>query len=190
MSALIILHLQNDYLEGGSLNIQNSLSIVPLINRIKQKFSTVIFIHDKHPFDHISFKTEQKHCVNDTWGVQIHEGVDLNDTDYHIYKGTLTLFDSSSAFYNAKSINKETKLNRIFIDKKIKKVYLCGVRFEKEIFSTAIDAIKKNYETYVVEEIVEGNDDNLKTKFFLKNMGVKFISIKELDVISQCTTHQ
>ena len=35
-SALLIIDLQNDFLEGGSLQVNHSLQIIPIINNIKK----------------------------------------------------------------------------------------------------------------------------------------------------------
>ena len=59
-NAFLIIDVQNDFCEGGSLEVQNSNQIIPVINRIRKdfgdKFDCVVMTKDYHPADHISFK--------------------------------------------------------------------------------------------------------------------------------------
>lgn len=58
-NAFLIIDVQNDFCEGGSLEVQNSNQIIPVINKIRKDFSSkfdcVVVTKDYHPFDHISF---------------------------------------------------------------------------------------------------------------------------------------
>lgn len=186
MAALIIMHMQNDYLDGGPIGIPNSLNLVPIINRLKQQFSLNIFIKDCHPFDHSSFKNHggdlPKHCVKNTKGVELNSGIDICDTDYVIHKGLLTLYDSSSAFYDAQIIKRETKLNTLLENNNIKSVYLCGVSLDNEIFSTALDCSRFKYDTYVILDAVCGSDENKNNKVlnFMKSLGTKIVMSQDL----------
>jgi nicotinamidase/pyrazinamidase len=58
-SALIIVDVQNDFCEGGSLEVKNSNEIIPIINLLLEKynknFELKILTKDWHPEDHISF---------------------------------------------------------------------------------------------------------------------------------------
>jgi nicotinamidase/pyrazinamidase len=88
---LIIVDVQNDFCEGGSLAVNNSNEIIPIINKLKKNriFSHVILTQDWHPDCHISFASTHKlkpftnisvnekkqelwpkHCVSGTYGAQ------------------------------------------------------------------------------------------------------------------------
>ena len=58
-SALIIVDVQNDFCEGGSLEVKNSNEIIPIINNLLEKynknFDVKILTKDWHPEEHISF---------------------------------------------------------------------------------------------------------------------------------------
>ena len=58
-NALLIIDIQNDFCEGGSLAVKNANQILPVINQIRkefgEKFECVIATKDYHPIDHISF---------------------------------------------------------------------------------------------------------------------------------------
>jgi nicotinamidase/pyrazinamidase len=55
---LIIVDVQNDFCEGGSLPVPKSLEIIPKINNLKKLhsfFSHVLITKDWHPLGHVSF---------------------------------------------------------------------------------------------------------------------------------------
>lgn len=180
---LIICNLQNDYLEGGSYATKGSLDLVLVVNRIKKKFKHVIFVNDKHPPDHISFKghggNRPSHCVEGTVGCELNPEINIKESDHIITKGYLTLYDSDSAFYVATEINKETTLKSILDDLKITDIYICGLKYEQDVFVTAIDALKFRYNTYFVEDATLGDDDDKikKCKDILINSDVKFVCL-------------
>mgnify|MGYP002635364216 CR=1 FL=1 len=56
-SALIIVDMQNDFCEGGSLAVGGSLETIPIINDLRSKFETIITTRDWHAQDHVSFQS-------------------------------------------------------------------------------------------------------------------------------------
>ncbi len=52
MKALIIVDLQNDFVEGGALAVQGGKELVPLINEIQQRFDLILATQDWHPENH------------------------------------------------------------------------------------------------------------------------------------------
>jgi nicotinamidase/pyrazinamidase len=56
-SALIIVDVQNDFCEGGSLEVKGASQIIPIINKIRSdhSFDTVVLTRDWHPQNHVSF---------------------------------------------------------------------------------------------------------------------------------------
>jgi nicotinamidase/pyrazinamidase len=56
-SALIIVDVQNDFCKGGSLEVQDANSIIPLINSLRELkvFDKVILTRDWHSRKHCSF---------------------------------------------------------------------------------------------------------------------------------------
>ncbi len=57
-SALVIVDVQNDFCEGGSLAVKDANSIIPLINKIKEdpRFTLIVLTKDWHPINHVSFQ--------------------------------------------------------------------------------------------------------------------------------------
>ena len=58
-NAFLIIDVQKDFCEGGSLEVKNSNQIIPIINKIRKdfndKFDCVVVTKDYHPVNHISF---------------------------------------------------------------------------------------------------------------------------------------
>src|SRR5699024_4432207 len=96
--ALIIVDIQNDFLPGGSLAVENGDEVIPIINRIQPEFDLVLATQDWHPVGHSSFASshlgQKPYDVIDLGGhpqvlwpdhcVQDHPGADFPDTlDVH-----------------------------------------------------------------------------------------------------------
>ena len=49
--------MQNDFCEGGSLAVNDSLTIIPNINDLRKNkfFDVIVTSRDWHPQDHVSF---------------------------------------------------------------------------------------------------------------------------------------
>lgn len=178
MTALIIVTMQYDFCNGGPLANEKSLQIIPKINRIRDDYDHIIFLKKSHQHNHSSFKlhggTIQKHCMIDTHGWEIHNDIILKENDIIIEFGTLQKYNSMSGFYDADSINKETKLKNCLKNKNIKKIYWCGTMMETYLYSTIMDALNYRYECYLVCDAY-GYIDQKESKNavqFLENLGV------------------
>ena len=57
-SALILVDLQNDFLEGGALAVDGGGEVNTVANRLMPKFDLVIATQDWHPADHQSFASQ------------------------------------------------------------------------------------------------------------------------------------
>src|SRR5258708_23268338 len=54
-SALLVIDVQNCFLPGGRLAVQDGEQVVPVINRIAKGFTNVVMTQDWHTAAHISF---------------------------------------------------------------------------------------------------------------------------------------
>lgn len=179
--ALIIMEMQYDFCEGGPIPHANSLNIIPIINKIRNDFNFVIFVNDCHPNNHCSFKNFggnlNKHCVFNMPGSKIHDGLLINDKDLIINKGTLQKYDTTSAFFDAESIDRPTKLKDYLKMNKITELYFCGNGLDETIFSTLIDAVNYRYKCYVIKNAITylNKDTYSKCVNYLKTIDVNFI---------------
>jgi nicotinamidase/pyrazinamidase len=192
-SALIVADIQNDFFSGGSLEIPNSLEIIPIINRIKQnnKIDITIYSKDWHPNNHASFVEYggkwPKHCEQFSNGAKLHQLLNFNETDdYIVHKGTDFKYDSCSAFYNSKENNNQTSLYTILEEHNVNTIYICGLASEYCVYGTALDIIKDKYQRYscyLIEDATVGfNKDVIKKKYdLLSKLGVNIINSAILD---------
>lgn len=88
MNALLIVDVQKDFCEGGSLGVAGANAIVPVLNKYIAEFSRtnfpIVYTRDWHPSDHCSFKDQggiwPAHCVQGTSGAEFHPDLDVRGT--------------------------------------------------------------------------------------------------------------
>ena len=76
--ALIVTDIQNDFLPGGALPVEDGDLIVPVLNEYTKIFKAanapVFASRDWHPANHVSFTAQggpwPPHCVQDTKGAE------------------------------------------------------------------------------------------------------------------------
>jgi len=54
---LLIIDVQNDFCPGGALAVADGDAVVPVINRLAERFDHVVLTQDWHPPGHSSFVT-------------------------------------------------------------------------------------------------------------------------------------
>ncbi len=175
MPALILVDIQNDFMPDGSLPVPDGYEVVPVANQLIKQFDHVIATQDWHPKNHGSFATQHKnhspgqvidlfglpqvlwpeHCVQNTRGAEFVFSLDIDKIDKVIQKGTNVNVDSYSGFAdNGGRVH--TELHKHLQEKGISKVYICGVATDYCVKFTALDAIGRGYETYLVEDACRG----------------------------------
>jgi len=199
---LLVIDLQNDFCPGGSLAVPEGDKIVPVINKIMDKFYKVVATQDWHPKNHVSFASTHnkqlyetieinnilqtlwpEHCVQGSHGAELHKDLDIRKIDLILRKGTDPQIDSYSAFLEN---DKQTKtgLDGYLRSLDIKKVYVCGLALDYCVYYTACDAVKFGFETYVIIDATKGVDvpkGNIeKTVQHMKSLGVKIVTHEEL----------
>ena len=197
--SLIIIDIQNDFCPGGSLSVNEGNEIIKKINSLQIMFSSIVLTQDWHPFDHLSFASNQdnkapfetlemsygtqvlwpNHCVQGTFGAKFHKDLDTSKANIIIRKGYRKQIDSYSAFYENDK-NTMTGLDGFLKQNHIKKVYLCGLALDFCVYYSAIDAKNLGYETNVILNATKAIDlDESKNKS-LKDMESKNISLINL----------
>ena len=154
--ALIIVDMQNDFCEGGSLAVTEGNSVIPVINAFRDKFDwdAVYLTRDWHPADHCSFQTNNPgstmfqnftlendteqmmwpvHCVQNTPGAEFHPELNRKDTDVDILKGQEKMKDQYSGFGNP-------DLKASLLEKGITRVFVVGLAYDYCVGETAIDS--------------------------------------------------
>lgn len=171
--ALLVIDAQNDFCEGGALAVQGGAAIMPLINRLSQRFATVIATQDWHTPDQISFASNHAgvapftqievaygpqmlwpdHCVQGTPGADFHPDAApaLTKALAVVRKGYNPAVDSYSGFYENDQ-RTATGLAGLLRDLGVKRVFLCGLAYDYCVRFTAEDAVREGFEAVVIED--------------------------------------
>lgn len=171
MKALIVVDLQNDFIPGGSLAVPGGHEIIPIINRLEEKFPLVVATQDWHPAHHSSFASNHPgkkvyetviidgleqilwpdHCLQGKEGARLVSGFDDRPVEAIFRKGTDPRIDSYSGFFD-NGRKKSTGLGDYLRGRAVRQVYLCGLAAEFCVLYTALDALELGFETYYIED--------------------------------------
>jgi nicotinamidase/pyrazinamidase len=160
MNILLLIDIQNDFCNGGSLAVPDGEAVVKVANQLMESknFDFIMATKDWHPKDHSSFKTLwPTHCVQETKGAEFHPELKAERINHIIYKGTNPEIDSYSAFYDNLKQN-ETELRKhleYLADKNninIQDINLtiCGLATDYCVLYSALDAKSLGFETQVI----------------------------------------
>lgn len=169
--ALVVVDMQNDFCEGGALAVAGGNAIVPSVNRLIQRYDSVVLTQDWHPAGHASFASSWRdatpfqtaqfaygpqtlwpdHCVQGTPGAAFHPQLDVNKAQMVVRKGFHAGIDSYSAF------RENGRMTRTGLDGYLKargftRVILCGLALDYCVAWTAIDARQAGFDVAVVTE--------------------------------------
>lgn len=171
MDALILVDIQNDFIPGGSLEVPLGNEIIPLVNSLQSSFGLVVATQDWHPPGHKSFATSHAgkkpfetvdlhglnqvlwpdHCIQGSRGAAFHSDLNTTRVEAIFRKGMDPEIDSYSGFYD-NGYKRCTGLAGFLRERKIRKVFVCGLAGDYCVFYTAKDALKENFEAYVIED--------------------------------------
>lgn len=200
--ALIVVDVQNDFLEMGALAVPNGSEVIEPINKLIDRFENVTFTQDWHPSDHTSFAENHPgkkiydlvdlpygrqilwptHCVQETFGSEIAGGLNVKKGTIFIKKGTNKDIDSYSAFLEADRATKtqlEDKLREIGV----KKLYICGLATDFCVSWTAMDAADCGFDVTVVIDACRGiniDDSVAKAKKAWEEKNIKVSTVLDL----------
>jgi nicotinamidase/pyrazinamidase len=177
MNALIIVDMQNDFVEGGALAVIGGSELVPLINRLQPHFDLVVATQDWHPANHGSFAANHPgrkpfdlielgglsqtlwpvHCVQNTPGADFVPGLDRDRWAAVFQKGTDPEIDSySGLFDNGK--RRATGLGGFLKERGVDQVYVLGLATDYCVKFTALDAVGLGFKTTLIEDASRGVD--------------------------------
>lgn len=171
MNALILVDIQNDFVPGGRLAVPDGDAIVPMVNELQASFSLIVATQDWHPPGHKSFASNHTgkqnferislhgleqvlwpdHCVQGTAGADFHTGLSTQKVEAIFRKGMDPEIDSYSAFYD-NGARKSTGLSGYLRERKIRKVFVCGLAADYCVAFTAKDALRENFDTFVIAD--------------------------------------
>jgi len=202
--ALIVVDVQNCFIEGGTLPVKGGAEVVPVINKLAGAFQNVVVTQDWHTPGHASFATAYPgkkpfettalkygtqvlwpdHCVQGTDDASLHKDLKLPTAQLVIRKGYNKGVDSYSAFEEAdhKTV---TGLAGYLKARGIKAVYITGLATDFCVAWTAMDARKAGFEAYVIEDATRAIDLNGSLAAAWKQMTAKGVKrIQSTDILS------
>lgn len=169
--ALLVVDVQNDFLPGGALAVARGDEIVPLVNRIAERFAIVVLTQDWHPAGHASFASSHPgsqpfeytrlaygrqilwpdHCVQGSPGADFAPGLNIPHAQLVIRKGYHRKIDSYSAFLEADRKTR-TGLDGYLRSRGVKRVFCVGLATDFCVAWTALDARRFRLQSAVIED--------------------------------------
>ena len=174
---LLVVDVQNDFCPGGTLAVPGGDEVVPVVNRLMDRFDNVILTQDWHPPGHRSFASTHPgkapfdsveveygpqvlwpdHCVQGTPGAAFHPGLLADRAQLVVRKGFRASVDSYSAFMeNDKSTS--TGLAGCLQERGLRRVFACGIATDVCVKFTALDARAAGFEVVLIEAASRGID--------------------------------
>jgi nicotinamidase/pyrazinamidase len=176
-SVLLVVDVQYSFLPGGSLEVKDGDQVVPIINRIAQKFAHVVLTQDWHTPGHISFASTHAgklpfeiiklpygdqvlwpdHCVQGTPGAEISRDISIPHAELIVRKGFHKNVDSYSAFVEADQ-KTTTGLAGYLKERGLVRVFIAGLATDFCVAWSALDARRMGFDTFVLDDASRGID--------------------------------
>jgi nicotinamidase/pyrazinamidase len=201
-SALIVVDVQNCFVDGGTLPVKGGAQVVPVINKLAASFENIVVTQDWHTPGHASFasthagkkpfETTQMpygtqvlwpdHCVQGSDDAALLKDLKLPTAQLIIRKGFHKDVDSYSAFEEADR-KTATGLGAYLKARGVDTVFVTGLATDFCVAWTALDARKLGFNVYVIEDATRGIDLNGSLAAAWKQMteaGVKRIQSADI----------
>jgi len=96
-----------------------------------------------------------RHCVQTSWGAELHPDVRVIENGVFIHKGTHPDIESYSAFWDNNKIM-QTKLFDAMKENKITDLYVCGLAYDVCVGATASHSLEYGFRTVLIEDACRG----------------------------------
>lgn len=202
-SALVVVDVQNCFVQGGTLPVHHGEDVVAIINQLAQLFDNVIITQDWHTPEHVSFASSHPgkqpfdvielsygqqilwpdHCIQGTHDADLVSSLRLPKAELIIRKGHHKELDSYSAFRDADHIT-GTGLTGYLQEREIKQIFVAGLATDFCVAWTALDARAAGFDVYVIEDATRSINLNgsLRTAWEkMSSSGIHRIQASDLD---------
>lgn len=166
--ALLLIDIQYDFLQGGSLAVTHGNEILAPILIIANQFQNIIATQDWHPAGHQSFASSHRghkpfdeviwnqakqtlwpdHCIQNSKGAQLHSEIQALPLTGLIQKGTHPEIDSYSGFFDNQKKFK-TALDAHLKENQISHLVVAGLATDYCVKFTVLDALELGYRVWV-----------------------------------------
>lgn len=197
--ALLLVDIQNDFCQGGSLAVRDSDAVIRTANRMiarcQQQNIPVIASQDWHPAEHLSFAVNSGtvigecgelnglpqvwwpvHCVQNTPGADFHPDLNKQAISHIIYKGENQATDSYSAFYD-NDHREPTALLKLLAELQITHLAVLGIATDYCVKFTVLDALAEGFTVTVITDGCRGvnlqPDDSLTAFAEMEKAGAR-----------------
>lgn len=163
MRALVIVDVQNDFCEGGSLAVDGGAAVVAKINALLRRhtYDHVVATHDHHidPGGHFSDEPDYvdswpRHCVAGTRGADFHPDLDTGPIEAVFRKG-----EYAAAYSGFEGKADGVDLADWLHTKGVDAVDVVGIATDYCVRATAQDAVRNGFATRVVVDLTAGVAD-------------------------------
>lgn len=176
--AILVVDVQNDFLPGGALAVQEGDVIIPGINELlktgREHDLPIVFTQDWHPEGHYSFASMHEgkqpfdhyeaeglgpvlwpdHCVQGTEGSKFPSTLNSEYAQAIIRKGFKQKIDSYSGFLE-NDHKTETGLDGYLKGLGVKRIFLAGLAYDYCVYFTAADGADKGYEVVMLTDLTQ-----------------------------------
>jgi len=169
--ALLVVDVQNDFCEGGSLAVPGGLAVAERISdwlaRHRDDYVAVFASRDWHvdPGGHFSAAPDYldswpPHCVAGTHGASYAPGLDVALLDRHVVKGqraaAYSAFEGAESAPDGEQPEDPRLLTALLAEAGVTSVDLCGLTTDYCVRSTALDALREGLEARVFVGLTAG----------------------------------
>lgn len=184
--ALIVVDVQNDFLPGGRLGVNDGDAVVPVLNRYIARFREaglpVVATRDWHPPGHCSFTAQggiwPEHCVADTDGAAFAAGLELPDDAMVVSKADTVEADAYSGFQGTELA---AELNR----RGVTRVFVGGLATDYCVLNTVRDALAADFEAILLADAVRAVDvepgDGARAIEQMRAKGATTITVEDIE---------
>lgn len=168
-NALIVVDVQNDFCEGGSLAVAGGAAVAHRIDALlrdhRADYDVVVATKDYHvdPGPHFSDNPDYvdswpRHCVAGTEGAELHPDLDASRVDEVFYKGAREAGYSGFQGRSDREQTSGTTLEQYLEDHDVDDVTVVGIATDYCVLQTALDAQHAGFHTTVDTGYTAGVD--------------------------------
>jgi len=182
---LIVVHVQNDFVEGGTLAVPGGKEVVVPVNRYIQAFQSkqlsIIATRDWHPYNHCSFRDQggswPPHCVQGSPGAQFVAELLLPPDVTIVSSATQAHKEAYSGF-------EFTELQRHLQGLGAKRLFIGGLATDYCVLATVRDGLALHYEVFLLADAVRAvnvhPDDGAKAQAEMERLGAVPIRVSDI----------
>jgi nicotinamidase/pyrazinamidase len=158
--ALIIVDVQNDFCPGGALAVSGGDEVIPVLNRVIERFSDaglpIFATRDWHPQKTSHFSAYgglwPAHCVQGTRGAEFHANLELENDIVVVSKGMAPDEDSYSGFQARDPSG--ARLAELLRRKAIERIIVGGLATDYCVKHTVLDGLKEGFKVLLLADAI------------------------------------